>query len=368
MITGLALAAVTLAATTPPADVGIVFRSSAGTAELVAACPAIAVVETSTGGGELIRTFLASCPGSEAVFQLPVFPVTPAVASADDARFQASSYWSVFAPQALSALALTAGERGVVWVAAPPGFDAFPSWRDDPTCVAGALFCAADYVGAFFAELDRLARTDGFRGLLLAPFSPRPGDRPDALCALLAGVDRATGADVAWTWDAVSPGLARSALDESTSTFGYRQVRTTCASARVHPLLVRVSVVGGWQSRATAPEFLAWLEFLDVEVDADAEPFLGLAVFGHGTGGPHDLAPIASQLAAFLRDPSVPPGTEGGGGGGGPAPPSAPADAPGSNLGPDRGSSVGCSTAGAGNLALLAFVPFALRRQRVHST
>lgn len=370
MIAALALAATTLAAISPT-DVGIVFRSSAGTAQLVAACPRIAVVDASSGGAELVRTFLASCPTSQVVFQLPVFPQTPPVSSEVDARVQATTYWTVFAPSALTGLTLaTSAERAATWLAAPPGFDAFPSWRTDASCAAGAVFCAADYVAAFLAELDRRARADGFRGVILEPFSPQSNDRPGALCTLLAALDRFTASDVAWTYDAVSPGLAQSAAAEDTTTFGYRALRTSCASARAHPLLVRVSVAGGWQSRASATGFIDWLRFLDREVDADAEPFLGLALYGYGTNDANDVAPIATQLAAFLVNPSAPPG--GGGTGGGSGPPSTPPTEPGSNLGPDRGSTVGCSTAGGGTLALLALVPLTLvagrGRRRATST
>ena len=362
MIAGIALAAVTLAAAAPQ-DLGVVFRSSAGSAGLVAACPRIAVVETSSGGADLARSFLATCPGSEAVFQLPDSVERPPASSVEDARFRAFLYWSSISA-ALTPLTATtsASERAAVWLGGPAALDSFPSWRDDPACAAGALFCAADYMGAFWAELDRLARTAGFRGLVLPPFSPRPGDRPDALCALFAGVERATAADVAWTWDAVSPGLSQTAGAESTSTFGYRELRATCAAARVHPLLVRASVAGGWQSRATPTGFMEWLRFLDREVDADPEPFLGVAVYGHGTADANDLAPVAAQLAAYLVDPSTPP-DDGGGGSGGISPPGAPPTEPGSNLGPDRGASGGCSTGG-GSLALVAFAPFALGRVR----
>ena len=106
----------------------------------------------------------------------------------------------------------------------------------------------------------------------------------------------------------------------------------------MHPLLVRASVAGGWQSRATPTGFMEWLRFLDREVDADPEPFLGVAVYGHGTADANDLAPVAAQLAAYLVDPSTPPDDGGGGSG-------------------------GCSTGG-GSLALVAFAPFALGRVR----
>jgi uncharacterized protein (TIGR03382 family) len=362
MVASLALAA-TLAATAAPADLGIVFRRSAGAAELVAACPRIAVVDAGAGGAELVRTFLASCPGNEAVFQLPPVTFTPSVGSADTARAQAFDYWSIIAPQALTPLTvLSAGERIAVWLAAPPSFDSFPSWRSDPACAAAALFCAADHVGAFWAELDRLARGDGFRGLILPPFSAQVGDRADALCRLLAGVDVGGGGNVAWTYDAASPGLSQTAADELETTFGYRQLRTSCASARAHPLLVRVSVVGGWQSRTTATAFLDWLRFLDREVDADPDPFLGLAVHGFGTGDANDVTPVASQLAALLVDPAAPP-ADGGGDSGGEGPPVTPPTVPGSDLGPDRGASGGCSTTG--SPATLALVTLALALSRL---
>ena len=108
------LAALTIAATLNVAvveDVGVVFRSTTGVNDVVAACPRVAVVEASAGTGELIRTLLASCNGSEPVLQLPPAVETPPVTSLDDARFRALSYWTLVAPTALSPLLLaTPGE------------------------------------------------------------------------------------------------------------------------------------------------------------------------------------------------------------------------------------------------------------------
>ncbi|HEX7622051.1 MAG TPA: Synerg-CTERM sorting domain-containing protein, partial [Anaeromyxobacteraceae bacterium] len=181
------------------------------------------------------------------------------------------------------------------------------------------------------------------------------------MCAIATAV-AARVPSWAWSYHAFSTGLTQSVATESSTTLGYRTIRNGCANLTGIPIYLTQAgrAAGSW---TTAD--LSWLAWLDARLAEDGEVF-GAALFEAG-GTDRSLAPIVTQLAAFLQNPSAPDGGtpdagadagQGGiaGNGGGFVPGGPPGNYPKS----------GCASAGAGaGLALLAAVtPLLLRRRR----
>jgi hypothetical protein len=188
------------------------------------------------------------------------------------------------------------------------------------------------------------------------------GTPSSSFCPTADAMVVALGVNWAWSYNAFSTGLTQNVATESSTTLGYRAIRNGCANLPGIPIYLTQAgrAAGSW---TTAD--LSWLAWLDARLAEDGE-VVGAALFEAGASD-RSLAPIASQLAAFIQNPSVPDGgfpdagTDAGQGGitgnGGNVVPGGP---------PGNYPKSGCASAGAGaGLALLALAaPLALKRRR----
>jgi Synergist-CTERM protein sorting domain-containing protein len=187
------------------------------------------------------------------------------------------------------------------------------------------------------------------------------GTSTSTMCAIANAV-AAQVPSWAWSYHAFSTSLTQVTANELSTTLGYRAIREGCSSLAGIPIYL--TQAGPAPGRAWQTTDLAWLAWFDARLAEDGE-VVGAALFEAG-GSDRSLAPIVTQLAAFLQNPSTPDGgtpdggTDAGQGGiasGGAFLPSGP---------PAKYPSSGCASAGAGaGLALLALVsPLVLRRRK----
>jgi uncharacterized protein (TIGR03382 family) len=307
----------------------VVDTNDADAPAILAACPALVVVRLPmpTSAGTLLGNYRANCTGGVVIAQvggtgMPVDGTTVA------------PIWPTWLTQILAAQ-LSTPLAGVEGPWEPTGSSA--------------------NVAAFWSAFALQVRTDGFLPVVgaLAPASAGQG----AFCDTVTAVRNALPAGAVWAWSyhARSTSMSQDAAAEAATTLGYRGLQTACGLSGFSLYLTQA----GPGARAWIAGDVSWLAWLDGQIGADA--YVVGAAAG-GTGGP--LAPIASELAAYLANPQPPDaGTPDGG-----------TDAGGSSGGVIGGGGVGgigsppktgCATTGAG-FTLLALVPVlaVLRRRR----
>ena len=328
------LLALALAAS-PATKLGVYVVGAADPASsLLATCPVVVVFPLPSSGVSSaqtaqMRAFRSACPSSRVVAQVgdPQLQVVTNPASVD---------WLLWEP-----LLNTAGLAN---------FDAV----EGPSEPQGS---AAD-VAAFWSAFAGLVQSLG--KLPIVGSLDTGGTGSSNLCPT-ADAMVARGGSWAWSYHAFSTGLTQVVPTEASTTLGYRILRTGCPSLTGIPIYLTQAgrANGSWQTAD-----MAWLAWLDARLAEDGE-VVGAALFEAGGGTDRSLEPIASQLAAYLQNPSTPDGgtvdggTDAGAGGiagGGTFLPS----------GPPAKYPSGCASAGAGaGLALLALVtPLVLRRRK----
>ncbi len=310
---------------------------------LVAApsCPRLVVVPLTassiTAATAQMTAFRSACPGSQVVAQVGIAGMI--VASGTAAVQWLSSWFS---------LLTTLG---------PNNFDAV----EGPSAPTGS---PAD-LAAFWSEFaDQVQGQGGFFGKLPIVGSLNVGTSGTDFCPTAAAMVARTGKPWAWSFHAFSTGLTQILTTETSTTFGFRALRDGCAGVTLTGIPIFLTQAGRAAGSWTTAD-LAFLTFLDAQLALDGQ-VVGAALFEAG-GSDRSLAPIATQLAALLQNPSAPDGGT----------PDAGADAGQTGIAQGSGNFVpggtagnspssGCASAGAGaGLALLAIAaPLLLRRRR----
>lgn len=296
------------------------------------------------------------------VFPLTAFNITTAAAQV--AAFRIACLGSfVVAQVGDPGMAVTAGTAPEQWLS---------SWFSLLTTLGSINFDAvegpseptgspADVAAFWSAFADQVQGQAGFAGKLPIVGSLKTGTSSTDFCPTAAAMLARNNKSWAWSYHAFSTGLTKVVATESSTTFGFRALRDACPN--LAGILIFLTQAGRVSGTWTTSD-LAFLTFLDAQLALDGE-VVGAALFEAG-GTDRSLAPIATQLAALLQNPSAPDGGTPDGGthagqsgiaqGSGFVPGGPPGNYP----------SSGCASAGAGaGLALLAMVPaLVLRRRR----
>jgi hypothetical protein len=253
----------------------------------------------------------------------------------------------------------------VDWLEGPHELDNIPDWTHDAE--------AAHWYAAFWSRLADQMHS--------VPFNPLVGSIPSGAPALdgelnagsknlfkpIAEVMKSKSYRWGWSASAYSQELSQSASTEAGTSLRYRAIHDQCGLGTV-PLVLSEAGQGpvGWKAReppTTGAAYLAWLEWFDGQLQADAY-LQGAALFELGAEGryaSYDLAPLAKDLGSWIRAASFPDagvgdaglatadaGSAGGGSGG------LPAQSSGDYALPERGC--GCSGSGAASLPLAALL------------
>ncbi len=298
-------------------------------------CPGLAVFPLTTTRNPIaqVTAFRSACPGSQVVAQVgnAGMGVSAVIASSS----WLSSWFSLL--QSLGS----------------SNFDAVEGPSEPQGLPAN--------VAAFWSQFADLVQST-FSGKLVVVGSFATGTATSDFCPTAAAMV-ARGGSWAWSYHAFSTGLTQVVATESSTTLGYRALRDGCTNLTLTSIPIYLTqagrAAGAWQ-----PTDLAWLAWLDARLAENGE-VVGAALFEAG-GTDRSLAPIVTQLAAYLQNPSTPDG--------GTPDAGADAGAGGIALGggnfvpggtPAKYPSSGCASAGAGaGLALLVLAPLLLRRRK----
>jgi hypothetical protein len=296
--------------------------------------------------------------------RLVVFPLTAlniTTAAAQVAAVRSACPGSFVVAQVGDAgMAVTTGTASISWTTSwltllstlgLINFDAV----EGPSAPTGSITDLA----AFWSEFAVLVRS-----LVKLPIvgSLATGTPSASFCPTADAMVVALGVNWAWSYHAFSTGLTQDITAETSTTFGYRAIRNGCAN--LAGIFIYLTQAGPAPGRAWNTSDLAFLTFLDAQLALDGQ-VVGAALFEAG-GSDRSLAPIASELAAFIQNPTAPDGGTPDGG----------ADAGQSGIAQGSGNFVpggppgnypssGCASAGAGaGLALLAMIVPALVLRR----
>ena len=355
-----------LGATVSSSRLGVVVAGS-GTAvdTVIAACPrSVKVSEPpfdSAAAGAALQSYALKCSGGAGILELPALGFTPINLTTAGGLTDATTYFGSVWVAAFGTLPAGVDPAQVRWVTGPP--DLFTLVNPNTSAAH------ADYARAFVSQLATLVaqkRTATVVYSLLLP--PWTSTTPGAFCDVVNAA-RAVDTGIAWSWRASSAALSTTLSDEASTTFGYRAVRDACSSGGSSvsgvPIFAELSAAGGWFSNGrTSPEVLTFLKFVDATAasDADVNNKGAILLRSLGSGDVDDLAPMATDLAAYLKSPTS---SGGGGSTGGTGGPNAGGTA-GGTLTPSSGHSGGCGNAadGLALLSLAALAPIVLRRRR----
>ena len=304
------------------------------------ACPRLVVVPLTassiTAATSQVTAFRSACPGSQVVAHVGDAGLTVATGTA--AAQWLGSWFAL-----LTALGAT-------------NFDAVEG-PSEPTGSPSDL-------ATFWSEFaDQVQGSGGFAGKLPVVGSLNTGTNSTDFCPTAAAMLARAGRPWGWSFHAFSTGLTQNLTTEASTTFGYRVLRDACPNLAGIPIfLTQAGPVAG---RPWTTADMGFVTFLDAQLALDGE-VVGAALFEAGGGTERSLAPIATQLAALLQNPSPPDagtpdagvdaGRAGIATGGNFVPGGTPATYP----------SSGCASAGAsaGLALLVAVTPLLLRRRR----
>jgi len=185
------------------------------------------------------------------------------------------------------------------------------------------------------------------------------GTTSSAFCPTASAI-AALGKSWTWSYHAFSTGLTESLATESATTFGYRAIRDGCGLAGIP---IYVTQAGPAIGRPWSSGDITWLAWLDAQLAVDSE-VVGAALYEAGAAD-RSLSPIATQLAAYLQNPTPSDGgTPDGGSDAGQSGGVASSDGTVPSGPPGNYPKTGCATTGAG-VALVALLPvLALTRRR----
>lgn len=332
------------------------------------ACPRAVKFLTPDGNvPPAIALFRSMCPQSKVVLRVYVDSTTH-YAITESATADADDFWTKM-QGGLAGIDPTK----VDWLEGPNELDNLPDWYHD--------YPTAQWMGQFWPRLAQHMAGAGYHPLVgsIAVGNPalagENGTGSPDYFQPVADAMKAWGPAWAWSYHAYSQNLSTDVPTESWLSLRYRRIRDECGLAGV-PLVLSEGgqdKPGGWQTVGTPPAtYLAWLEWLDGQLQVDAE-VVGVTLFQageHTTWQGFDLGPIATGLAAWIAggaadagfpdagpsDAGAGDGGDGGGGGSGSKPPGT------GQLGGATKSGCNCGVDGAALLALFGAAAAVRRR------
>jgi hypothetical protein len=341
LLLSLALAALS------PSKIGVVVAGDVAVApstpgaQVLAACPRLVVYPLDGLNGSVVAqqgaALNAACPGVRIVLQVggTGTPVNAAFAQ---------NWLTPQPPQVLSWLQQVQQAGAGYTVAGVEG-----PW--EPVGIGST----AD-VAAFWGAFAQAVSGSTFIPVVgaLAPGPPSGIDTPaDAFCATTQAVRNLAIANFAWSVHARTGPTPFASTDPA---LDFQRISVDCGLGGIPVYLTRVLPATGSWSAAD----LTWLASFDAALAQDPDAF-GAALFSLGVAP--DLTPIGGQLATFLANPVLPdggvPDAGDGGSSSGVLPPGS--GTVGGTLSPPKG---GCSSTGAGLLALAALPGLFLLRRR----
>jgi len=337
-----------LALSASPTKLGVFVAGDDATSKtLLAACPAVAVfrLPDDSAAQTQIATLRQACPQSTVVLQ-----VGGSGAALGSLNLPTSDWSSTWLLQVTAAVGAASGD----WVEGPTEITV-------PVTLTGA-----QQLASYWNEFAWAVAGSGYRPVVggLAPGVPAAvtlsdGGTENLFCQTLRTMASfSTTSPWAWSQHALAPSLD---LSSTSPTLVYRTIAQQCAAAG-GPVNTTIFLTeagrttGAWQASD-----LTWLAWFDAQLQQDG--VAGAALYESGATD-RSLAPIATQLAAYLQNPSTPDG--GTPDGGSDAGQSGGVASPGGSVpsGPPGDYKSGCASTGAGFALVALLPPLVLARRR----
>ncbi len=239
------------------------------------------------------RALLAACPAL-VVFPVPANPFVSAQLAAYRERCAGGIAVVRVGEPGLTVDASTVAALGPAWLRQLDGMS--PDAVEGPPEPAGSPAALAEFWSAF-ADLVEKANLRPVVGALPADMPGVGVPRTDPFCPT---ADLMHPKPYTWWWSyhARSP-MTADLASETTPTLGYRQIAADCGIEGVQVVVSEAGpITGPWQ-----PSDEAWLAWLDASLQEDAG-VLGAALSAAGTSGAASLAPVETELATRLANPS----------------------------------------------------------------
>jgi hypothetical protein len=265
--------------------------SDPDTAAVQATCPAVTkfLLPDSTLTNQ-IQGYKNLCPRGITVLRAYVSSASATYTSSQSATADAENFWGLMLAQGVPATN-PAPPYEFDWLEGPNELDNIPDWYGNATNAA--------WLATFWSELADLMHAAGYRPLVgsIAAGAPYPA----TLFGSIADTMNSKSYPWGWSYHAYTNHTAtENVATETPYTLGYRAIRDQNG---LNGIPIVLSEGGAqWQGWLTDSYYLAWLEWLDFELQKDPE-VVGLTVWEEGDPAQYpldDLAPIAVSLSDYF--------------------------------------------------------------------